>query len=449
MATVETLSLDCRERDCPVVPDIGIYSLEDRLAFNGTPLSFIEQCPTGYFCPVGSFPRVFTYPPGTFVIPKPPTGTGFPIVVQLAGCTSNVSIVLPPTATEAQVNTAAQQVINQVAAQQAKCDAIKVSGPLLPTTIQLSDIQEATCLGAVFSATIFVSPTSLAPYSFTLKDAPGWLSGTPNAGHTRFLLSGTPSVTGPVTFTVQVSAAGGSGSKDYTLQVAAITNSSPLPDAKYHLPYSETLTAAGITGTLVWSVTSGTLPAGLSLDSSTGEISGTPSEVDGEVADFTVLVTNGLIFCTKDFQIEVLDSGWPFIDMVWATASLAFAPHSSVTVVATGNICTVVGTSDGVNSFLGGGLGTLTYTGPALNCKATCNFSSVTPGVTVRILNSTTTVPVINSVNTMPAGQTVFLFTIPLSVAQPYKFFGQNLAGQEYFYGDFISGNFSLILEIV
>lgn len=56
----------------------------------------------------------------------------------------------------------------------------------------------------------------------------------------------------------------------------AITTSS-LPDASVSLAYSASLQASGGSGTYSWSVTAGGLPAGLTLGSSDGTISGVPS----------------------------------------------------------------------------------------------------------------------------------------------------------------------------
>ncbi len=51
-----------------------------------------------------------------------------------------------------------------------------------------------------------------------------------------------------------------------------------LPVAKIGLPYSFTLTSVNATAPVVWSITGGTLPAGLLLNFNTGEISGTPTQ---------------------------------------------------------------------------------------------------------------------------------------------------------------------------
>lgn len=65
---------------------------------------------------------------------------------------------------------------------------------------------------------------------------------------------------------------------------------SSLPTATVGVPYSATVQAAGGAGTSDWSVSSGTLPAGLSLNAATGVLSGTPttSGNDGFVVTDTV-----------------------------------------------------------------------------------------------------------------------------------------------------------------
>lgn len=56
-----------------------------------------------------------------------------------------------------------------------------------------------------------------------------------------------------------------------------ITSSSPLPNGVVASPYSRTLSASGGTPPYQWSVSSGSLPPGVSLSSGTGVLSGTPS----------------------------------------------------------------------------------------------------------------------------------------------------------------------------
>ena len=74
-----------------------------------------------------------------------------------------------------------------------------------------------------------------------------------------------------------------------------------LPDGKVGEAYSQTLTATG-TAPITWSIDGG-LPAGLSLNEDTGEISGTPT-ADG-TAKFTVKATNSAGSNTKELSIVI------------------------------------------------------------------------------------------------------------------------------------------------
>ncbi len=68
---------------------------------------------------------------------------------------------------------------------------------------------------------------------------------------------------------------GGSSGSSSTTSLSVSTTS--LASGQVGKPYSATLTASGGTPPLSWSITSGTLPAGLSLNASTGAITGTPT----------------------------------------------------------------------------------------------------------------------------------------------------------------------------
>src|SRR5205823_5440277 len=93
-------------------------------------------------------------------------------------------------------------------------------------------------------------------------------------------ITGTPTDAGLSSFTVQVvDSAGASATKALSITIAAalsITTTS-LPGGTLGTAYSQTAASTGGTAPLTWLVSVGTLPAGLSINSSTGAIIGTPS----------------------------------------------------------------------------------------------------------------------------------------------------------------------------
>jgi len=81
----------------------------------------------------------------------------------------------------------------------------------------------------------------------------------------------------------------------------AITTTS-LPGGTVGVAYSQTLAATGTTP-ITWSISAGSLPAGLSLNATTGVISGNPTTAG--TSNFTVKATNGTGDATKALSITV------------------------------------------------------------------------------------------------------------------------------------------------
>ncbi|HEY6346765.1 MAG TPA: Ig domain-containing protein [Bryobacteraceae bacterium] len=109
-------------------------------------------------------------------------------------------------------------------------------------------------------------------------------------------ISGTPTTLGTFTFTLQVTdSVFDTAMQTFILTIAPVTASSlaitttSLPQASVNLLYSQTLAATGGFLPYTWSLSSGSLPPGLSLSSS-GAITGTPTLVG--VFTFTVSVTD-------------------------------------------------------------------------------------------------------------------------------------------------------------
>jgi hypothetical protein len=123
-------------------------------------------------------------------------------------------------------------------------------------------------------------------------------------------ISGTPTTTGTFGFSVSVTDSAsppGIDKKDLGIAIAGaplgiVTTS--LPNGALRVPYGATLQATGGSGPRSWSVVSGTLPAGVSLNASTGVLSGTPTAIG--TFSFTVQVVDAASRpATASFSIRV------------------------------------------------------------------------------------------------------------------------------------------------
>jgi putative Ig domain-containing protein len=134
--------------------------------------------------------------------------------------------------------------------------------------------------------------TGALTWSIVAGTLPQNLSLNPTTG----VISGTPTAAGTSSFTVRVADTGGQAATQ-ALSILINPPSPPhitttsLPGGTVGLAYSETLQATGGTGTLVWSLSAGSLPANLTL-SPAGTISGTPTNTG--TSNFTVKVTDAL-----------------------------------------------------------------------------------------------------------------------------------------------------------
>ena len=115
----------------------------------------------------------------------------------------------------------------------------------------------------------------------------------PVSGNNVLTIGGTPTATGTETFTVTATdSLGASTFTNYSITInTALASLSPatLPGGDVGIAYSKTITTSGGTTPYVFSVSSGTLPPGLTL-STGGLISGTPTTVG--TATFTVMATD-------------------------------------------------------------------------------------------------------------------------------------------------------------
>ncbi|MFN2974798.1 Ig domain-containing protein [Terriglobus aquaticus] len=164
--------------------------------------------------------------------------------------------------------------------------------PLTVTTSSLSSATNGNAYNAALAAT-----GGTPSYTWSLG------SGSLPAGVTLSssgVLSGTPTVSGNFTFTAAVADQSSPAlhtSKAFTLAVAntpLTINTGSFTAAQNNVSYAAQLSATGGTQGYTWSIKSGSLPAGLTLQATTGAITGTPS-------------SNG----SYTFTYQVADSGSP------------------------------------------------------------------------------------------------------------------------------------------
>ncbi|HYV44510.1 MAG TPA: putative Ig domain-containing protein, partial [Myxococcaceae bacterium] len=180
-------------------------------------------------------------------------------------------------------------------------------------TVQISDANGATGTHT-FTAGTYAPPAQSSPatlpnaylttaYGFTLAATGGKSPFTWTAGgglppgitlSPAGALTGTATATGAFTFsTTATDANGRTSSLSHTINVfqpPSITTTSPLPDGYRNLSYSVTLASTGGVAPPTWSITSGALPAGLTLGAASGTIAGTPT-ASGSFT-FTVTLTD-------------------------------------------------------------------------------------------------------------------------------------------------------------
>jgi len=273
---------------------------------------------------------------------------------------------------------------------------------LVITTTSLPNGQVGTAYTASLAATSGTTPYTWALTSGTL---PAGLSLTPSTG----TISGTPTASAsatPLTFSVADSgnpAQNKSVSLTLTITPATlIITTTSLPNGEVGTNYQLTLTATGGTAPYTWSLTSGALPANLSLNAATGGITGTPAAtVSATPLTFTLTdSSNPAQNKAVNLTLTVVPSSGitasvsPVRAGITTTQTLSVTPTTNDTAgvnwSASGSACTgtACGTFSAASSLSGVAV---TYTPPvtpgvytitATSVSDNAIFASVTVGVT-------------------------------------------------------------------
>ncbi|MDX8450143.1 putative Ig domain-containing protein [Mesorhizobium sp. VK3C] len=219
---------------------------------------------------------------------------------------------------------------------------ITVSDPTITVAASASLTAQ---VGVAYTQT-FTASGGAAPYTLAVTGLPAGLSVTGTTSNS-LTVSGTPTAAG--SFTLTVSGADGSNgpvaiSQNFTLSVSApglaMTPPAGTLTAAYGAPYSQQFSASGGTTPYTYSVSAGSLPAGLLLDASSGLLSGTPTQTG--LFSFSIKATDSSIGTGAPFsrtQNYVLQIGAPSITIDPATLPNASAGSTySVTITASGGV---------------------------------------------------------------------------------------------------------------
>lgn len=224
------------------------------------------------------------------------------------------------------------------------------------------------------------------PYSWSLTSGPlpagltlsgtGIISGTPT-GH-----SGTFPITAQVTDTLGNTAS----SSGLTLAINSgplVITTAALPAGTQSVPYSVAMSAAGGTPPYTWSLRFGTLPSGLTLNPSTGVISGTPTTSGANSVEFQVqdsasppaitfsppfafninpALTNAVLTGDYAFSFSGYNNGTPVVAAGRFTADGTGAISNGLLDSNTAGAPPVIGLAfTGTYSITADGLGTMTF----------------------------------------------------------------------------------------
>ena len=171
-----------------------------------------------------------------------------------------------------------------------KSTSISCSITIAPATLTLTCPSGTGQVGIAYSSALTASGGE-PPYTFSISTGslPPGLTLNAQTG----AITGTPTKAGTYSFAATVAdSTGASKSAQCSITIAPSTLSLKCPSGtgQVGVAYSSALTASGGTPPYAFSISSGSLPAGLSLNTSTGAITGTPTMA--QTASFSATVTD-------------------------------------------------------------------------------------------------------------------------------------------------------------
>ncbi len=241
--------------------------------------------------------------------------------------------------------------------------------------------------GAQYHGTLTVSGTGTAPYVWVVSplsanQLPTGLSLAANASDQGLsaAISGSTTVA-PATIPVEFQVTDANGNTTTAIVNLVVSNplsvtTTALPLATTTVAYSTTLTSSGAIGTVTWSISSGSLPSGLTLAANTGVISGTPTAAGSSSITFEATDSAS---APADTATAALTLTVQATNLAVATASLATATAGtaySATLQATGGTSPYAWSLDTTSPTLPNGL-SLSSSGTLSGTTSTLSTTNV------------------------------------------------------------------------
>ncbi|HEX9004896.1 MAG TPA: putative Ig domain-containing protein [Blastocatellia bacterium] len=225
-----------------------------------------------------------------------------------SSCT--VSVQVKATTVGTKVNTISNLTTTNAGAAPPASATLSVTCPII--TLGPANLPSAPA-GSPYSQTLTASPAG-GNYMFALTSGllPAGLTLSPNG-----TISGTPTQSGTFNFRVTATGFGScTAFYDYVLVTNCVTitlTPTSLPGGTVGAAYNQTVTASPA-GTYSYSVSSGALPLGLSLNAATGEITGMPTT--NGASSFTITATAGACTGSQNYSVTI---GCPAISFTTAS----------------------------------------------------------------------------------------------------------------------------------
>lgn len=233
--------------------------------------------------------------------------------------------------------------------------------------------------GQAYSDSVAASGYPTVTYSISAGALPSGITLNTSTG----AISGTSTTAGSYSFTVKAENAAGNVTQLFTddLYVTPAWTDNTLAAFSYNTAYSDQVAA---TGSPTYTISSGTLPTGLSLNSSTGAVTGTPTYFGGY--SFTIQAANETGSVTQSFSGGINKApGWTDETLATPTYNTAYSDGVTATgydgtsqvyyQISSGSLPSGFSIDTGTGAISG------TYTAPIYDSSFTYNF-------TVRAWNS-------------------------------------------------------------